>query len=477
MTPQTPDRSLIIWKPPLVLAFLCLLVGTLVVATSAHGKDGSGESYWGPIEARADSNSTEVEQNPRPAWEYPLLVPYRIVQLPFRAVVGTIGAAYVYADESGLAYRIAQILGPKELPYGALLTVKGGGLSGIGGGVSIFHKEFFGPHNRLKIRTTFTSKGETKATLGTLFGDRKASMLEVGGGYRIRRNARYFGLGPDAGNRNESFYSQETSWGGFLVSQRIKDELRIELGTLYSGVGARRPHDEDEPALPDLFNGTRERTRPFGYGDLSTGLTLNLGIVRDGTMKTGRPESGSIQRLRATYFTSTGDEAESSFWSYRLDLEQFIGLWHTERALAIRGYVNWLDEESDLIPFQRLLTNDEPDLFRGFKDYRWRDRGLTGLSLEYRWPLWVDNQVGGPGLDVYLLTDVGQVFNEFEEISARNVQVSYGGGIRMIGRDGYNGRLEMAWSKDEFVLRVGSDQIFQYARGGLFNGRDQSALR
>ena len=78
---------------------------------------------------------------------------------------------------------------------------------------------------------------------------------------------------------------------------------------------------------------------------------------------------------------------------------------------------------------------------------------------------------------MYLLADVGQVFHEFDEIASRTIQTSYGVGVRAIGRNDFAGRAEFAWSREEFVFRLSSDQIFQYAGGGLFTGRDQSALR
>lgn len=438
--------------------------------------DGTGESYWGPIPAPSDSTQTEFDGAPRPAWEYPLLVPYRVVEFPIHMVTSGIGASYVYLENSGFIHWLGQVLGPKPIPYGAMASFKAGGLSGFGAGVSVFHNEFFGPDNRLKIRTLFTSTGEKKATLGTIYGVGHDATIEMGGGYRLRRNSRYFGLGPNSKEANESFFSQEIGWGGVTFNQVVTEKARIELSGLYSSVGTRLPHHDHSPALVDVFGGAADDL-PYGYGARSEGVTWSISLVRDATDTTRRPETGSIHRFRAARFASTTDELPAQYWSYRIDLEHFIGLWFTERALAARGYLNWIDEDRDDIPFQRLLTNDEPDLFRGFRDYRWRDAGMIGASFEYRWPIWVDNHVNGVGLDAYLLSDIGQVFGDFEQIIPRRFQVSYGGGIRVIGNNDFVGRIEFAWSQEEFVFRLSSDQIFQYAGGGSFNGRDQSALR
>lgn len=458
--------------------------GPATLGTSVHPDgaghtfpDGAGDSFWGVVPAPGDSVRAPLVGSPRPLWEYPLLVPYRTAQAPIRLLAAGAKVSYIYLDESGTLRAIGQLLGPKPVPYGAMVSFKAGGLSGFGGGLTLFHNSFFGPDNRLKVRSTATSTGEKKLTLGTIYGIDHAQTLEVGGGYRLRQNSRFFGLGPESREEDESFFAQEAAWGGLMLSQRLHDQVRLEASGLFSSAGTRRPHEDHDPALVDVFDGTGGRELPVGYGERSQGFSWYLALVRDGTRTTRRPESGGIQRLRFGYFSSRGDEAPSSYSSYRADIEQFVGLWFTKRALCLRGYLNWLDPIRGDIPYQRLLTNDEPDLFRGFRDNRWRDRGLVGTSVEYRWPLWVDNQIDGVGLDMYILADVGQVFREFDRIAARTLQTSYGTGIRVIGRSDFSGRIEFAWSREEFVFRLSSDQIFQYAAGGLFNGRDQSALR
>ena len=58
--------------------------GTDPGAVASENQAGDGESYWGSIPARSDSIAAEAEfqKTPRPAWEYPLLVPYYIIKVP-----------------------------------------------------------------------------------------------------------------------------------------------------------------------------------------------------------------------------------------------------------------------------------------------------------------------------------------------------------------------------------------------------------
>ena len=149
-------------------------------------------------------------------------------------------------------------------------------------------------------------------------------------------------------------------------------------------------------------------------------------------------------------------------------------LFRERRTLAFRAQISWLENKGDDgIPFQRMMVNDEPDLLRGYRDYRWRALGMTSFSTEYRWPVWARGSPDEFGLDSYLFTDIGQVFDDLDQIGSDNLTVSYGWGLRFVLPGGhFAGRLEIARSDEETVIRLRGDQIFQFAKGGLFHGRN-----
>lgn len=437
---------------------------------------GSGESYWGSIPAPADSISAVFYNTPRPLWEYPLLVPYRVAESPVRLTWNVAGATYEFLERHRVIYTLGRLLGPRDLPYGFTMQLKAGGLTGVGGGVGFFHNSFLGADNRFKARALYTSTGTRRAVAGVLIGVGHATYFDAGVGYTLRQNARYFGLGPGTGKDDKSYFSQESGWGGLTVGRRLHENFVAELTGAYSEVGTRAPHEDREPPLHEEF----AEELPFGYGDRSKGVLLDFTLAHDNSSETGRPERGGVRRFELSHFSETGAEEKSDspgYWGYRTDLEQFIPLWFTERALALRGFLGYLDAETDEIPFQRLYTNDEPDQLRGFDDYRWRDRGIAAATIEYRWPAWSLQALGGLGIDAYLLTDVGQVFHDFSDISSRNSTVSYGGGLRLVSAAGFRGRLEIARSDEATVFRISTDQLFQYDKGDLYNGRDSSVLR
>jgi hypothetical protein len=458
------------WVVLLVLAALLSPVASR--GEPPEGTSAAQVSYWGEIPSPSDSVTFTFTQRETPLWEKTLLVPYTIVGFPLGLFKTGFKETVVFLDEKKIIYRIGTLMGPRRGPFGILLNFRAGGLSGLGGGLSAVHDDFFSPDNAFKLRWESTSRGSHRLNLGIRINDPRSAGFEFGAGYRVRPNARFFGIGPTTPESMESFHTQEVGWVGLSRRTPLPGSFMAEGMALYSAVGARGPRDdEDYDSIDSVF----ASAKPFGLRDRSDGVTFSLSLAHDTTSEDGRPERQGSQELKASYFTGSDDV---SFWTFRADAEQFIHLLFSKQVLALRGYITWIEgAEAGEVPFQRLMTNDDPDLLRGYRDFRWRDRGITALSVEYRWPIWAAKTVDGVGLDAYLLTDIGQVFGELDEISLDNLADSYGVGVRLIGNKGFTGRVEIAWSDEDTVFRLRADQIFQFAKGGLFHGRDQVALR
>jgi hypothetical protein len=98
---------------------------------------------------------------------------------------------------------------------------------------------------------------------------------------------------------------------------------------------------------------------------------------------------------------------------------------------------------------------------------------MAAVTVEYRWPIWAEKRADGLGLDAYLLADLGQVFGDLDEIALDDLTTSFGGGARLLSvTGGFLGRLENARSREESVVRLRADQVFQFARNGLYHGRN-----
>lgn len=451
-------------------------------AAAARAADGAGRSHWGLVPPPADSVRAVFAARSPAAWTYPLRVPYYAVVAPLGLAFDGVGAGVAALDESGVVAYLQRLLGPRTGPFGLTLNFQAGGLDGFGGGVTAYHDAFFGERNRFKARV-FGSVNETvKTHVGWLFPRGEDSRFELGAGYRLRPRAQYFGLGPRAterdaaGDPQESHYTQETTWAGATHMQGLGGGFGLETRGLFSASGARDARGDDDDAAIQVVHPDDVARPGFGFRDRSDGVSLGATLVHDTVAEDGRPEGGGLRRLHVDYFTAV-DRHDFSYWTMRAEAQQFLPLWFSRRSLALRGVLGWIEEESGTLPFQRLYTNDDPDLFRGYRDFRWRDMGLAALTVEYRWPVWADGAATGPGVDAYLLADFGQVFGEFDELALDLMTASYGGGLRLLGGGGFVGRLEVAASDEETVFRLKADQVFFYDKRGLYHGRNPIPLR
>jgi hypothetical protein len=425
---------------------------------------GIGVSYWGEIPAPTDSATARFANRPASFWEAVLVSPYRVITFPFRAVGAGILATVEFMDDK-------QILDIFIRPPGNIQLfpeITAGGLSGFGGGLSIQHNHVGAPGNELRLRAYTTVRGDQRITGGAQFPIGRGGMLGFGAGFRDRANARYFGNGPETSRFDESFYRQRLTWLGTSYRQRIGNFL-LRGKLLYTGVSAGEPGGDFEPSLSQRF----ADDLPSGFGERSDGVSLEVLLGHADFEETGRPTRGGLRQLRASYFLGTDPEDNIDFWTFRAELQQFIPLWYNYHALALRWYLSWIEPmgQTTDIPFQRLLTNDDPDLMRGYNDFRWRDRGITVLSAEYRWPLWAFQHAAAAGLDIYILADLGQVFDELDQINLDNLTFSYGLGLRLVDGQGFLLRVEFARSSEQSMFRLKSEQIFQWTKG-LFHGKD-----
>jgi hypothetical protein len=441
---------------------------------------GTGQSYWGPILGPSDSTVALFARRPSPLWERSLGLPYQTIKLPLRLVGNGAKVSFRYLHDQRVFSRIAYLVGPRKGPFGVAVRMQAGGLSGFGGGLTLSHDAFLAPQNRLKVRWHSTLRGTHKLSGGVQLNRGASTQLIIGAGYRLRPNARYFGIGPKARESDETFYTQEVTWAGLSLRRQVSATVLIEGTALLSTVGTSAPGDDDDRSIEELA--TLER--PSGYGQRSDAVGAALTLLRDTTTEMARPLRGGIQRIKLSRTwnsrtdRSPGEAIGSDFWTLRGEVQQFVPLWFSKQALAVRLFASWIEpDEPKHVPFQRLLTNDDPDLLRGYDDFRWRDRGITVLTAEYRWPFWANRTADDAGADIYLFSDAGQVFGEFTDISRDTMTLSYGCGLRIVGLSGFIGRCEVAWSEEDLVFRVRSDQVFQFAKGGLLHGRDQVALR
>jgi hypothetical protein len=428
--------------------------------------DGSGNSYWGLIAPPTDSTAATLENLSMPVWEAALVWPFRVITFPIKVVGLGLAAGIDALGKSALYSQIALWFSGRDVSVGVTPVFSASSLSGIGIGLTFFHNHFTGQNTRLRITGKISTRGSKRFSIGMA-----RKHWEAGIGYRYKPNARYFGLGPESQEEDESFYTLEQRWIGGTYYLDLMKDLELSVDGVYLGVGAREPGDDFSPSVSDVFP-----VQP-GFDLTVDGVSLSGAISHDTVEPSVRPQRGGYQRLLLARFIGI-EEEDGNFWTYRADFQQFVPLWFTGRSLALRGMFSWMNPRpGTVIPIQMLMTNDDPDLLRGFRDFRWRDQGLMIGTVEYRWPIWNPTEAYGFGVDAFLFGDVGQVFGTGGEIALRNLTVSGGGGFRMGTGAGLVALFEVGWSNEEYQIRLTGSQVFDTVIGRRLNGRNPVPVR
>ncbi len=430
--------------------------------------DGVGISHWGLILPPADSVRAIMTPRPLAVWEAAVIWPYRVIAFPFRLAADGVGETIEFVAETP---SLSRLLAFRPLTFRVMPELSLGRLSGFGTGATVQHDSLFGGRAQARIRLTASTKRDRRADVGIRVPS-ATGLVTLGAGIRDHANTRFFGIGPNASAGDSSLYREVQQWIGATYTQHVNDDVTLSANLLFSAVRTDEPTVDVAPSLSQRFAGSL----PVGFGSSSAGISAGLTLRHDDTDGTGRPRRGGVRLARARYFHGTSVDA-TRFWSFRLEAQQFVRLWYRQNVLALRGFLTWIEPVgSDVVPFQRLITNNNPDLLRGFRNRRWRDRGLVGLTAEYRWPIWVATDPAGVGLDFYLLSDVGQVFADVADIRVDDLTFSYGAGVRLLTVGGLVLRIEYARSAERGVWRVQSHQVFQFAKG-LFHGQDPAPER
>jgi outer membrane protein assembly factor BamA len=425
---------------------------------------------WGPVPARDDSVSAGLRNRSRPGWETAVMVPYWIVGIPFRIVYFGLDQAVIGMDKLGLFAAGGEYPGLK-VPGGAYLmpVISIGDLEGWTFGLQLTRPNFLGPNNMLFIQGSRSTRKADELSGGTLFQLGKGWAIQVGGGTEEKNLTRYYGMGPDSYNGDLSYYFRRTTWGGFELDKDVGHKTALELRTFFSQVEALEPDYNVDQSLGRVH----ADDIPYGYPGQSNGWTGRLGLYRDNADQRGRPRRGGFQSLGVSLFQAS-DGSQLQFLTYHIDLEKFYPLWHTDRTLALRGFFNRISNTWPVdIPFTRLVTFQRPDELRGFSSLRYYGMGSMGFSVEYRWPVWVARGRNDLGVDAYIFSDIGQVFDKTAEISITNMRGTGGVGLRLINSNrGFSARFELGLSEEQTIVRLKFSQTFQYDSKGLLYGKN-----
>lgn len=257
----------------------------------------------------------------------------------------------------------------------------------------------------------------------------------------------FFGLGSTSDEAARSSYRLTGIEGETTVTWRPLKSLRIEAGLAYLSPRVGAGTDTRMPSTDERFD---VATLP-GYTTPTDFLRADLGLVVDRRDEPRHPHAGGRYEVRIADYR---DLESIGFRQGEFDLQQYVPLPDRHRTLALGASGVFTDAHPDTdVPFYLQPTLGGARLLRGFREFRFRDRQAVAVSAEYRWEAWW-------ALDGALFVDAGTVAPRADRLRLRDVDVSYGVGLRLHSNSAFIARLDLAFSREGFIPLLRFDHVF-----------------
>jgi hypothetical protein len=291
------------------------------------------------------------------------------------------------------------------------------------------------------------------------------SRIDAFGGYEKSLTRRFFGLGPDTRERDETSYVDEVvdlgASADFALPRAGGDWVatagaRGEYHWLAPGRVSDRPTTDD--AFPELFRAGNDH----GSLILTIGLRYDtrdsqhqpyagyqLGVLVDAPVLQTTGDSGMV----ATAFGNVAFRLPSLFHSGGDDREENP----PTDTLALGAFVQ---DSAGTLPFHELPSLGGTHTLRGFIANRFTDNSAWHAVAEYRF--WViprgfaiTDTIRIERVGLALFGEAGTVAHNLEELAGARVHASYGVGLRFALERTAVFRADVGFSRDGVNLTVG----------------------
>jgi hypothetical protein len=259
----------------------------------------------------------------------------------------------------------------------------------------------------------------------------------------------FYGLGPDSSVDDRTNFLIEQGVYELVAGYQSDNRLGVAARLGFRQVNGGRGTDKRFPSIGDVF----DPDSVPGLDRQPDFLRLSTAVYFDYRDVPGNPHKGGVVSFAFTRF----DEYRGSqyqFNQYSVDLRQFIPLGSRQRVLALRAFTtaDKADSGSE-IPFYFQQTLGGGRTLRGFRHSRFRDSNLVYASAEYRWE-------PAPAVEFAFFYDAGKVFPVDQGWNLRNLESSYGGGIRFKTSRQVVVRLDIGLSKEGTQVSFSFTPVF-----------------
>jgi outer membrane protein assembly factor BamA len=361
--------------------------------------------------------------------------------------------AQLEPEQSHKAERIEQWIYDKKILGRISYGISGfrarlGGMitgSGFAVGPEYFREDLFSGQLNFKTGAQFSFKGYQKYDL-ELDLPRRADRRVFFNFYSAHRNyprINYYGPGPRSLKGQRSDYRlEDTSTDAALGVRPLRiAKLGGSVGYLWVNVGPgtdRRFISTERQFTPAQAPGIDRQSDFLRYGAFAQ---LDY---RDDPLG---PKSGGNYVAQYTWYQDRLLGLHD-FRRLDVDLQQYIGLFNKSRVFALRARTVLTDTDAgQTVPFYLQPVLGGSDDLRGFRSFRFADANMLALNGEYRWEAF-------SGLDMALFVDGGKVFPRHGQLNFRDLEASYGFGLRFNVTNQVFLRIDTGFSREGFQVWV-----------------------
>jgi len=310
--------------------------------------------------------------------------------------------------------------------------------SGFGTGV-----EYFRPNlsdERYTVRSSVTASLLEFFMVDAEFEARRIAgkgFANVLAFHRFSPSIDFYGRGVSSSLANRTAYSLEENNIQLSAGVQLTPRFRVGgLGRYFTAnVGSTR-------------QAGRTSTERLFQGSAVPGLGTEAPYVESGAFveltpdqQLGAAPGGTRAHFRFSRFFARGTGVPD-FTRLEAFAERNQLFLNQQRAVVVRARIALNNPDGqDSIPFYLQPQLGGPDDIRGFAGRRFYDNNLAAATAEYQWQIF-------SGVWLAAFMDVGKVFPHWDRWSVRNIQTSYGFGLRF-GTSGVGaGRFDFAFSRE-----------------------------
>ena len=352
----------------------------------------------------------------------------------------TYGALLAVIDAQEGAFR--SLLVP-TVTYNSLLGAAG----------SVHYERFFADQAKFDTDVAQSTRNQAfyrlRYATPTLFDPRY--LFRGFGLYENDRTARFFGIGANSSEQDETNYTLRQVGGELKFGQRLMPELIASLTERLRSVTIRRGAVDSLPFLQDVFTEVPGEDGSFVWAH-------RLALTYDTRNSQITPTQGRFGQV----YIEVADEAigsKASFVRYGLEGRWFWPQLRERLVLTVRGLLDRVDGPN--VPFFELSELGGHETLRGFGENRFLDEGRVLFNAEERLKVFQLNY-GNVRTDIELavFTDVGRVFHNFSDLGSGKIQAVVGGGIRFLAASQIVAKIDVGVGSEGVAIFTGLDYPF-----------------